>query len=134
MLTETVRLDWIEDQVFLLKDHFGFPIVMTHPMGVSGADLLPLSLIGCTVWDVIAILKKQRQLVTRLEVSAESVRDPEPPWRFREIHIRYHLTGQDLNPEYVRRAIELAETKYCAIYATLRDVVEITSEFNITAV
>jgi putative redox protein len=134
MLTETVRLDWIEDQVFLLKDHFGFPIVMAHPMGVSGADLLPLSLIGCTVWDVIAILKKQRQQVTNLEVTAESVRDPEPPWRFREIHIRYHLTGHDINPEYVRRAIELAETKYCAIYATLHDVVVITSDFEITPI
>jgi len=131
MPTETVRLDWIEEQVFLLRDHLGFPIVMTQPMGVSGADLLPLSLIGCTVWDVIAILKKQRQQVTRLEVTAESVRDDEPPWRFRKIHIRYHLAGQNLNPEYVRRAIELSETKYCSIYATLRDVVEITNEFEI---
>ena len=86
------------------------------------------------MWQCDAILKKQRQQVTRLEVTADSVRDDEPPWRYRKIHIRYHLTGQDLNPEYVRRAIELSETKYCSIYATLRDVVEITNEFEITAV
>ena len=131
MPIETVRADWIEDQVFLLRDHFGFPVVMTHPMGVSGADLLPMSLIGCSVWDVIAILRKQRQQVTKLEVSADSVRDDEPPWRFREIHILYKITGRALNPERVRRAIDLAEQKYCGVYATLRDVVEITSRFEI---
>jgi len=131
MPIETVRADWIEDQVFLLRDHFGFPVVMTHPMGVSGADLLPMSLIGCSVWDVIAILRKQRQQVTKLEVSADSVRDDEPPWRFREIHILYKITGRALNPERVRRAIDLAEQKYCGVYATLREAVEITSRFEI---
>lgn len=132
MPAETVRADWIDDQAFLLRDRAGFPILMTQPMGVNGADLLPLSLIGCAVWDVIAILKKQRQQVTRLEVTAESQRDDEPPWRFRKIHICYRLAGRKLNPEFVRRAIELSETKYCSIYATLRDAVEITNKFEIT--
>jgi putative redox protein len=131
MPIETVRADWIEGQVFLLRDRAGFPVVMTQPMGVNGADLLPLSLIGCTAWDVIAILKKQRQPVTRLEVTAESLRDEDPPWRFRKINILYKLTGEGLSPERVQRAIELSETKYCSIYATLREVVEITSRFEI---
>ena len=132
MPTEIVRADWIGDQAFLLKDRDGFPVVMAQPMGVNAADLLPLSLIGCAVWDIIAILKKQRQQVTHLEVTAESQRDDEPPWRFRKIHIRYRLAGRKLNPDYVRRAIQLSETKYCSIYATLREVIEITDEFEIT--
>ena len=131
MLIETVRADWIEDQEFLLRDHFGFPVMMAHPMGVSGADLLPMSLIGCSVWDVVAILRKQRQQVTKLEVTAESERDEEPPWRFRRIHILYKITGHGLNPERVQRAIDLAEGKYCGVYATLREAVEITNRFEI---
>ena len=131
MLIETVRADWVEEQEFLLRDHFGFPVVMAHPMGVSGADLLPMSLIGCSVWDVVAILRKQRQQVIKLEVTAESERDDEPPWRFRKIRILYTITGRSLNPERVRRAIDLAEEKYCGVYATLRDAVEITSQFEI---
>ena len=129
MPTETVRVDWIEDQVFLLRDRGGFPIVMTQPNGVNGADLLPLSLIGCAVWDVVLILRKQRQQVTGVAVSATSERDDEPPWKFKRIRITYTLTGRGLSAELARRAIELSEEKYCAIYATLRDVVEITSEF-----
>jgi putative redox protein len=129
MPTETVHVDWIKDEEFLLRDRAGFPIVMTQPNGVNGADLLPLSLIGCAVWDVVAILRKQRQHVTGVAVSATSDRDDQPPWQFRRIRITYTLTGHALNAELVRRAITLSEEKYCAIYATLRSVVEITSEF-----
>jgi putative redox protein len=131
MPSETVQLDWISDQDFLLRDRAGFPVIMTQPMGVNGADLLPLSLIGCAAWDLIAILMKQRQKVSRLKVIAESERDMEPPWRYRKIHLRYILTGSRLDPTKVQRAIELSETKYCSIHATLRPVVELSSDFEI---
>jgi putative redox protein len=131
MTTETVRVDWISDQVFLLHDRHGFPIVLAQPQGVNGSDLLPLSLIGCSAWDVIGILRKQRQQVTHLAVFADSERDPDPPWRIRKIRILYRITGRNLKPESITRAIELAETKYCSIYATLQEAVEIRSEYEI---
>ena len=83
--SETVTATWLGEQSFLLKDHQGFPILMAQPEGVLGADLLPLSLIGCAGWDVMSILRKQKQPVLRCEVEAESERDDEPPWRFRRI-------------------------------------------------
>jgi putative redox protein len=129
--SETVQVDWIDKQNFLLRDRAGFPIIMTQPMGVNGADLLPLSLIGCAAWDLIAILNKQRHQVSGLKVLAESERDAEPPWRYRKIHMRYMITGSELDPAKVQRAIELSEMKYCSIHATLRQVVELTSEFEI---
>lgn len=128
---DTVQVDWVDEQKFLLRDHAGFSIVMTQPDGVIGADLLPLSLIGCAAWDVIAILKKHRQQVTSFLVTAESQRDPDPPWRFRQILIHYHITGKNLSSARVRRAIDLAETRYCSTYATLREAVEIVSDFEI---
>ena len=131
MATETVRVDWVNDQLFLLRDRHGFPVVMTESQGVSGADLLPLSLIGCSVWDVVAILQKQRQQISGVEVTAESVQDEDPPWRFRSIHIHYRIKGHGVSEGLVRRAIELSETKYCSVYATLRDAVEIASDFEI---
>jgi len=131
MSSETVRADWMRDQVFLLRDHSDFPVVMTQPHGVSGADLLPMSLIGCALWDIAAILQKQRQPITALQAFADSERDDEPPWRFKKIRIRYRLTGHGLNEALVKRAIELSENKYCSIYATLRAVVDITSELEI---
>jgi putative redox protein len=131
MPTETVHADWIDDQRFLLRDRFDFPVVMAQPNGVSGSDLLPLSLIGCAAWDVIAILRKQRQKVTGFQVAAESEREENPPWRFRHILITYRLTGRGIDPNRVQRAIELTEQKYCSIFATLSRAVEIRSEFEI---
>jgi putative redox protein len=131
MLTESVRVDWVQDLLFLLRDRSDFPIVMTQPLGVNGADLLPLSLIGCAAWDVMSILQKQRQQVTKMQVGAQSERDDEPPWRFRRIRMVYRITGHQLNADQIQRAITLTETKYCSIYATLRDAVELVSECEI---
>jgi len=131
MTTETVRANWVEDQVFLLRDHSDFPILMTQPAGVHGADLLPLSLIGCAAWDIRSILHKQRQQLTHFEVTAESERDEDPPWRFRRIRICYKFSGHNLDEKKIHSAIELSEQKYCSVYATLRDVLELISEVEI---
>lgn len=131
MITETVKAEWVRERTFLLRDRNDFPIVMTQPMGVSGSDLLPMSLIGCVIWDVVAILEKKRQKLVSFRASAESVRDPDPPWIFREIRLHYVLVGNGLDPVQVKDTIDLSEQKYCSIYATLRQVVNITSEFEI---
>ncbi len=131
MSTETVRVDWVKDQLFILKDHFDFPIVMTQPQGVNGADLLPLSLIGCAAWDVQSIMIKQHLPITAIAVTADSEREDEAPWRFLKIQIHYTIHGHRLEEKQVKKAIELAETKYCSIYATLKAAVEIESDFQI---
>ena len=130
MPVEIVNLDWIRERQFLMRDRGGFPILMDQPNGVNAADLLPLSLIGCSAYDVIAILEKQRQEVTDLSVTAESLRDPNPPWVFRKIHIHYKVCGRGLKAEKISRAIKLAEQKYCGVYATLKNAVEIISDFE----
>jgi putative redox protein len=131
MAVETVRAQWVEDKVFLLRDHLDFPVVMTQPMGVIGADLLPMSLAGCAAWDVMDILVKQRQQVSALEVTAVSEREDEAPWRFTKITLHYKISGQKINPDAVRRAVSLSEGKYCSIYATLRAAVELASEVEV---
>lgn len=134
VLLETVSLDWVQDHRFELRDRNGYTVIMDQPEGVNASDLLPLSLIGCSSYDVIAILQKQRQDVVDLRVSAQSARDADPPWRFRTIHIQYKVIGRALDPEKVRRAIQLAEERYCGVYATLKDAVEITNDFEIVEV
>ena len=131
MPTEVVSLRWVHDRVFLLQDRFGFPIVMTQPMGVNGADLLPLSVAGCAAWDVVEILQKQHQQVTGLRVTAKSQREDQAPWRFQAIRLFYSFTGINLAEDRVRRAIELTETKYCSTLLTLRGSISIQSQFEI---
>lgn len=132
MSKETVRVDWVGESTFLMKDRYGFPLVAAPPpYGLDAADLLPLALITCSAWDVRKILDKQRQKLTRLYATAESEQDDDPPWRYRRIHVCYKLQGFGLDPRKVARAVSLSQEKYCAIYATLRDMVELTSEWII---
>jgi len=130
MVTSTVRLDWIKEQIFLLRDRNGSPVVMSQTGGVSGSDLLAMGLIGCTAWDVIGVMRKQRQEVTSFDIIAECDQDDDPPWRYRRIRVRYRLVGKNLEEDKIERAIALSESKYCSIYATLREAVEITSEYE----
>ena len=94
-------------------------------------DLLPLSVIGCAAWDLAAILKKQRQQVTALQVTAESEREDTPPWRFLRIRIIYRITGQNLKDGLIQKGIQLTEQKYCSTFATLKNAVEISSSYVI---
>lgn len=99
--------------------------------GVKASELLLLSLAGCSAHDVVAIFQKQKQQVTSFRVYVEGEQQDTAPWRFTGINIRYRLTGHNLNEAFIRRAIELSQTKYCSVYATLRDAVAITSEYEI---
>lgn len=90
-----------------------------------------MSLIGCSAYDVVEILEKQRQELDQLKVTAEAVQDDAPPWKFKKIHLRYQVIGKGIDPEKAKKAIQLSEEKYCSVYATLRDVIEITHEVEV---
>lgn len=131
MATDTVHLDWTPKEQFILSDNDDHRIVMKKPKGVKPSDLMAMALIGCSSYDVVEILQKQRQDLRELKVTAESVQDDDPPWRFRKIHIHYRAIGRDIDPEKLRKAIEISEGKYCSVYATLKDAIEITHEYEV---
>lgn len=131
MASKTVYLNWDTENWFTVRDRDGHQIPINKGRGIGASDLLPMSLIGCSSYDVVEILEKQRQELTQLNVTAEAVQDENPPWKFKRIHIRYQAVGKGLTAEKVAKAVQLSEEKYCAVYATLRDVVEITHEIEV---
>lgn len=131
MATKQVHLNWDPDQQFILQDKDNYQIIMKKPKGVSASDLLPMALIGCASHDVVEILSKQKQDLHELKVTAESVQDDDPPWRFRKIRILFQVVGKGIDPEKVRKAIQLSEEKYCSVYNTLKDAVEIVNDFEV---
>jgi putative redox protein len=100
--------------------------------GAKPSDLLPVSLAACTAYDVVVILRKQRQDLHGLAVTIRTTQDPDPPWTFRAIHTHFVLRGT-IEEQKAARAIDLAESKYCAVAATLRSVVELTHSHEIVA-
>lgn len=131
MASKTVHLNWDPDQQFILQDNDNHQIIMKKPQGVSPSDLLSMALIGCASVDVVEILNKQRLELHQLKVTAEAVQDDDPPWRFRKIHIHYQTIGKGIDAEKVRKAIKISEEKYCSVYATLKDAIEITHDLEV---
>jgi putative redox protein len=131
MAEKKVSLNWNAETKFTAKNKSGAEIRLNQQGAVGASDLLPISLIGCSSYDVVEILEKQRQELKQLNVTAEAVQDDDPPWRFRKIHIHFQAVGRGLDPEKVRRAILLSEEKYCAVYVTLRDAIEITHDVEV---
>ena len=87
--------------------------------GVRPMEALLLSLAGCTGMDVISILQKKRQRVTGLRLSLKGTRADEHPRRYVRIEIEYVVRDWEVSPEAVARSIELSQTQYCSVRATL---------------
>ena len=100
---------------------------------VRPSELLLIGLAGCTGMDVISILRKKRQPVTGLEVVVHADTAPDHPKRFTAMTVEYRVSGAGVDPAAVRRAVELSESTYCSVGATLKIPVSITSTFTILA-
>jgi putative redox protein len=93
--------------------------------GPRPIELVLLGLAGCTAMDVISILRKMRQDVTDYRVTAEGERADEHPRVYTSIVVEHAVTGHDLDPALVRRAVDLSTTRYCPVEAMLRASVPI---------
>lgn len=97
-----------------------------HNLGARPMEMLLMGLASCSAIDVILILKKQKQQIDDFRLSVEGLREKgATPAPFQKIHITYKLTGQ-LDPDKVKRAVDLSMDKYCSATAQLRPTAEIT--------
>jgi putative redox protein len=94
-------------------------------------ELLLIALGSCTAVDVISILKKKRQQVTDYRVEVSGVRREEPPHSYTRLDVKHIVRGRAVSAQAVARAIELSETKYCSVAATLRGSAEIVTSSEI---
>lgn len=99
--------------------------------GASPMELMLMGLGGCTAMDVISILEKKRQKVSGFEILLHADRAGDHPKVFTDITLEYIVTGQDIDEEAVKRAVELSETKYCSGMAMMRKAAPISTKVTI---
>jgi putative redox protein len=119
--TATARLEG-EGLALTASTGSGHEVRMDTLEGDTGprpAELLLVAQAGCTAMDVVSILRKKRQPFTRYEVrvAGEQREDP-PPHVFERLRI-VHVVEGSVEPEALRRAIELSATKYCTVTGNL---------------
>lgn len=135
------RIKWIEGAAFVGETESGHAVVMDGPPEGGGRNLGPrpmeMLLLGtgaCTSYDVVAILKKQRQAIVDCVAEIDAERAGTDPKVFTRIHIHFVVKGRDLKREAVERAINLSAEKYCSASIMLGKTARITHDFEIVEV
>lgn len=132
------RIKWVEGVSFLGQTESGHSVLMDGSPEAGGKNLGPRPmetvLIGagaCTSFDVVHILRKSRQDVTDCVADISAERADSDPKVFTKIHVHFTVTGKNLKPEQVERAIKLSAEKYCSASIMLGKTAEITHDFEI---
>ena len=86
---------------------------------------------GCTAYDVVLILKRGRHDVRGCSVKLTSERADTDPKVFTRIAFHYTVTGRNLKPDSVERAIKLSYEKYCSATIMLGKTAEIEHTWEI---
>ena len=94
-------------------------------------ELLLIALGSCTAVDVVSILAKKRMTITDYRVEVKGTRSEEHPRKFIKMEVRHIIRGDNLTSKAIEQAIELSESKYCSVAATIRPTVEILSSYEI---
>lgn len=133
-----VRVKWVEDVCFMGESETGHAVILDgapeaggHNIGMRPMEMLLIGMGGCTSFDVVTILKKSRQDISNCVAEIDATRADEVPKVFTKIRVHFVVTGKNLNPTQVERAVKLSAEKYCSASIMLGKSVEITHDFEI---
>lgn len=85
-----------------------------HVGGPSPMEAVLMALCACTSVDVVSILKKKREPVTELVVSAVAEQAGEAPRVFTHIRLVYRVSG-GVSSKAMEDAVALSKEKYCSV-------------------
>ena len=112
---------WMDGAMFIGESGSGHSVVMDGPedlggrnMGFRPMEMLLLGTGGCSIYDVMSMLKKSRQQVTDCRVEVQAERADEVPAVFTRINLHFVVTGIALKESQVKRAVSLSAEKYCS--------------------
>jgi putative redox protein len=127
------KVTWAHDLVFQATTPMGYDLDFdaNAQLGCKPTESLLMSLGGCMAIDIISILKKMRMEVTRFHIDLSGDRNPEPPQYFKAVEMVLHLSGKNLVPERIERAISLSREKYCSVSNSLRKDMDIKVSYVI---
>ncbi len=99
--------------------------------GPGPTESVLAALAACTSMDVGSILRKKRQPAASYRIAVTAEKANEHPQVYTSIVIEHQVSGE-VEPEALRRAIELSATSYCPVSAMLSHAVRIEHRYRLT--
>ncbi len=133
---KTVETTWDGGAGYIASNQAGATVLMGKDKegnpGIGPMEMLLCGLAGCTMMDIVEILRKKRQLPVAFKVITRgNQRLTEYPYHFTEFQVEYLLWGENLQEKDVAQAVQLSEEKYCSVGGTLAKAGPIRSTFRI---
>ena len=135
-------IKWVDGVMFVGETGSGHAVVMDGPpdhggrnIGMRPMEMLLLGVGGCSSIDVVQFLQKGRNHIVNCVAELTAERVDAVPSVFSKIHLHFIVSGKDLNPATVERAVKLSAEKYCSASIMLGNAgVEITHDFEVIEV
>jgi putative redox protein len=99
--------------------------------GAGPTESVLAALAGCTSMDVGSILRKKRQPPAGYRIAVTAEKADEHPQVYTGIVVEHQVSGE-VEPEALRRAVELSATAYCPVSAMLSRAVRIEHRYRLT--
>ena len=132
------RVKWVQDVMFLGESGSGHSVVMDgapdaggRNVGFRPMEMMLMGLAGCSAFDVVLILKRSREDITDCVVDVDGDRAETDPKVFTNVRMHYIVTGRNLHPKKVERAVKLSEEKYCSASAMFGKTATLTHTVEI---
>lgn len=127
----TAELIWSENLVFnATSAGVSFVTDGASTLGPSPVQLLAVGLAACMSMDVVDIIRKGRHSLAAFTCQFTGERAPEHPRRFVKVRLHFHLQGE-VAPATVERAIALSHDRYCSVWHSMRQDIELSTTFDI---
>ncbi|HDH53180.1 MAG TPA: OsmC family peroxiredoxin [Nitrospirae bacterium] len=126
-------LTWDKDLIFNARTQRGYEIEFDAEIqwGCAPTETLIMSLAGCLAIDMVFFLKKMRAEITSFVIDYDGKRNPDPPQYYKSIEMMIKVSGSGLTPKKLERAISLSQEKYCSVYHSLRNDIEVKVDYTI---
>lgn len=118
------QLKWTERMKFeAATDGNSISMDAKAPLGMNSAmtpkELVAVGLAGCTAMDVIALLKKHKQIYKTFDVDIDvTMSNSGHPIVFSSVILDFKATG-DIAPNVFLESVHLSQTKFCGVSAML---------------
>jgi len=107
------------------------PDIGGQNLGMRPMQMLLAAMGGCSVIDIISILKKQRQDLKDVKVTVTGEREQGVvPSLYTEVHAHFRLYG-NIDKDKAEKAVSLSVDKYCSVAKTLEKTAKVTYSFEV---
>jgi len=128
-----VDLEWEEGRRFRGRSG-GVEVVLDSPpeAGPNPVQYLGFAIAGCMAMDVADIVRKGRLQLDGMKVHLDAPRASDHPRRLLAVNLHFHVEG-NIPPDRVERAIEISRGRYCSVWHSIRQDVELSTSFDVVS-